>query len=350
MRMKQWIPSAWILPLAVLTLAINPTLAYAANMPGNSFAQHNLVSDIPGVALVTDPDLSNPWGVSFSPTSPFWISDNHTGLTTLYNGMGTKIGLTVTIPPPLGVQGLSSPTGQVFTGNNPAFGASFVFATEDGTISSWKGANGTNAVLRFDNSASGAVYKGLAVAGNFLYAANFNAGTVDVLDSNFNKVSLSGTFTDPTIPAGYAPFNIEASEGRLYVSYALQDTAKHDDVAGAGHGFLDVFDTNGNFIQRLVSQGALNSPWGMTWAPAGFGKFGGDLLVGNFGDGTINVFDPATGNWIAQLADPNGNPLVNQGLWGLTFGNGGNGGNTNTLYFSAGIPGPDMVEDHGLFG
>jgi len=351
MRMKQWIPSAWILPLAVLTLAINPTLAYAANMPGNSFAQHNLVSDIPGVALVTDPDLSNPWGVSFSPTSPFWISDNHTGLTTLYNGMGTKIGLTVTIPPPLGVQGLSSPTGQVFTGNNPAFGASFVFATEDGTISSWKGANGTNAVLRFDNSASGAVYKGLAVAGNFLYAANFNAGTVDVLDTNFNKVSLSGTFTDPTIPAGYAPFNIEASGGRLYVSYALQDTAKHDDVAGAGHGFLDVFDTNGNFIQRLVSQGALNSPWGMTWAPAGFGKFGGDLLVGNFGDGTINVFDPATGNWIAQLADPNGNPLVNQGLWDITFGNGHNAGNTDTLYFTAGIPGPNgNVEDHGLFG
>ncbi len=164
-------------------------------------------------------------------------------------------------------------------------------------------------------------------------------------------MTLGGSFTDPNLPAGYAPFGIQASGGRLYVTYALQDASQHDDVACPGCGFLDVFDTDGNLIQRLVSAGSLNSPWGVTWAPSGFGKFGGDLLVGNFGDGTVNVFDPTTGNWLAQLQDPNGNALVNQGLWGLTFGNGGNGGFANTLYFTAGIPGPNgNIEDHGLFG
>jgi len=357
MRNKKWAPQLRILPMAVLMLAVTPTLLYSAPTPGNSFVQHNLVSDIPGMASYTDPDLANPWGVSFSPGgSPFWVSDNKTGLSTLYNSFGVKQGLVVTVPPPNGGQPPSAPTGQAFVGNVPAFGGNlFVFATEDGTISSWKGANGTNAVLQYDNSASGAVYKGLAVAsngsGSFLYATNFNAGTIDVLDSNFNKVSLSGSFTDPNLPAGYAPFNISASGGNLYVTYALQDAAKHDDISGPGHGYVDVFDTNGNLIQRLVSQGALNSPWGMTWAPSGFGKFGGDLLVGNFGDGTVNVFDPTTGTWVAQLQDPNGNPLVNQGLWDITFGNGGNGGSKSILYFTAGIPGPNgNIEDHGLFG
>ena len=357
MRIKKWTSSVWILPLAVFMLAANPTLLYSAPAPGNSFVQHNLVSDIPGLAAATDPNLVNPWGVSFSPTgSPFWVSDNGAGLATLYNGFGVKQGLVVNIPPANGGMPPSAPTGQVFVGNIPAFGGNlFVFATENGTISSWKGSNGTNAVLQFDNSASGAVYKGLAVASNgsgtFLYATNFRAGTIDVLNSSFNKVGLPGSFTDPGIPAGYAPFNIESVGGRLYVTYALQDAAKHDDVSGPGHGFLDVFDTNGNFIQRLVSQGSLNSPWGMAWAPAGFGKFGGDLLVGNFGDGTVNVFNPTTGTWLAQLDDSNGNPIVNQGLWDITFGNGGKGGFTNTLYFTAGIPGPNgNVEDNGLFG
>ncbi len=164
---------------------------------------------------------------------------------------------------------------------------------------------------------------------------------------------LAGTFTDPNLPSGYAPFGIQNIGGKLYVTYAVQDAAKHDDVAGAGNGIVDVFDTNGNFLQRLVSNGSsspLNSPWGLALAPSNFGQFSGDLLVGNFGDGTINVFDPTTGAFLGTLDDPNGNPIVIEGLWGLLFGNGGNGGATDQLFFSAGIPGPDHIEDHGLFG
>ena len=355
MSLKKWAVRLCLMPVAVSMVVATPELLYAAPNPGNSFVQHNLVSDLPGVASYMDPNLANPWGVSFSPTSPFWISDNHTGLATLYNGSGVKIPLVVTIPPPTGQAGPAAPTGQVFNSNTANFnGARFIFATEDGTISSWQGSNGTNAVLNVDNSASGTVYKGLALASNgsgtFLYATDFHGGAVDVFDSSFNKVSLTGSFTDPGLPAGYAPFNLQAAGGMLYVSYALQDAAKHDDVAGPGHGFLDVFDTNGNLVQRLLTQGALNSPWGMAWAPAGFGKFSGDLLVGNFGDGTINAFDPTTGNLVGQLDDPNGNPITNLGLWDITFGNGGSGGSKNILYFTAGIPGPDNIEDHGLFG
>jgi uncharacterized protein (TIGR03118 family) len=353
MRMNHPIPSLWILPLAVITLAANPALLYASPNTGNSFYQHNLVSDLPGVADFTDPDLVNPWGISFSTTSPMWVSDNGTGLSTLYNGLGVKQGLVVTIPPPMGQQGPAAPTGQVFNPNSANFGgARFIFAAEDGTISSWSG--GTNAVLKVDNSGAGSVYKGLALANigsaNFLYATDFHNNAINVFDTNFNPVTLSGSFTDPNLPAGYAPFNIEASGGMLYVTYAVQDANKHDDVAGPGHGILDVFDTNGNFVQRLVSHGVLDSPWGMAVAPVGFGSFGNDLLVGNFGDGTINVFDPTTGNWLAQLDDANGNPITNLGLWGLAFGNGAQGTSTSTLYFTAGIPGPDSIEDHGLFG
>ena len=335
-------------------LAANPTLLYSAPMPGNDFAQHNLVSDIPGIASYTDPDLVNPWGIALSGGSPFWVADNGSGLATIYNSFGVKQGLVVTIPPPTGQTGTAAPDGQVFNPNSANFGgAHFIFSTEDGTISGWSG--GTSATLKVDDSAQNAVFKGLALAANgsntYLYATDFHNNAIDVFDTNFNKVTLAGSFTDPTLPAGYAPFGIQASGGLLYVTYALQDAAKHDDVAGPGHGFVDVYDTNGNLVQRLISMGSLNSPWGMAWAPSGFGKFGGDLLVGNFGDGTVNVFNPTNGSWLAQLDDKNGNPIVNQGLWGLTFGNGGNGGFTNTLYFSAGIPGPNgNIEDNGLFG
>jgi uncharacterized protein (TIGR03118 family) len=348
MQMNQRIPSLWILPLAILTLAATPALLFAAPSTGNSFYQHNLVSDLPGVADFTDPDLVNPWGISFSPTSPIWVSDNGTGLSTIYNGLGVKQGLVVTIPP----AGASAPTGQVFNGTTDFSGARFIFATEGGTIAAWSG--GTTAVQKVDNSGAGSIYKGLALAnngsGNFLYATDFHNNAINVFDKDFNPVTLSGSFTDPNLPAGYAPFNIEASGGMLYVTYAVQDADKRDDVAGPGHGILDVFDANGNFVQRLVSHGALNSPWGMAVAPVGFGSFGNDLLVGNFGDGTINVFDPATGNWIAQLDDANGNPITNLGLWDIAFGNGAQGTSKNTLYFTAGIPGPDSIEDHGLFG
>lgn len=349
MSVKTWALRLWMLPLAVFMVAATPTVLFAAPNTFNSFSQHNLVSDIPGLAAWTDPNLVNPWGVSFSPTSAFWISDNGTGLSTLYNSTGTPLSLVVTIPPPTGQMGTAAPTGQVFNPNSANFGgARFIFATEDGTISSWSG--GTNAVLKADNSGASSVYKGLALATNgsnsYLYVTDFHNGAVDVFDSNFSKVTLGGSFSDPTLPAGYAPFGIEAAGGRLYVTYALQDGTKHDDVAGPGHGFVDVYDTNGNFVQRLVSMGALNSPWGMAWAPAGFGMFGNDLLVGNFGDGTINAFDPNTGNFLGQIDGTNGTPLVNDGLWAITFGNGGSGGSKNILYFTAGL----NHESDGLFG
>jgi uncharacterized protein (TIGR03118 family) len=324
--------------------------------PLSAYAQTNLVSDIPGLAKNTDSNLANPWGIAFSATSPFWISDNHTGVATLYNGAGQPFPvaspLVVTVPPPAGGMPPSAPTGIVFnsTGSGNFGGGLFIFATEDGTISAWN--SGTAALLKVDNSASGAVYKGLALgnngSGNFLYAANFNSGRIDVFDSTFAP-ALPGTFKDSTIPAGFAPFNIQSIGGKLYVTYALQDPSKHDDVAGPGNGYVDTYDFNGNLIKRLVSNGPLNSPWGLTVAPASFGPLAGDLLVGNFGDGTINGFDPITGALIGSLADQQGHPIVNPGLWALTFGNGGNGGSQNSLYFTAGIPGPGMVEDHGLF-
>jgi len=342
------------LVVAALVLVASSAHRVLADGASNNFTQSNLVSDIPGLAKTTDPDLVNPWGVSYSPTSPFWVSDNGTGLATLYNGAGDKLGLTVTVPPPTGSSGLGAPTGQVFNGNSANFnGSHFIFATENGTITSWTG--GTSAVLNVDNSASGAVYKGLAMGnfsgGSYLYATDFHNGAISVFDSSFNLHSFgAGSFTDPNLPAGYAPFNIQNIGGKLYVTYALQDAAKHDEVSGPGHGFVDVFDTQGNLIQRLISHGSLNSPWGMAIAPTGFGNFGNDLLVGNFGDGTINAFDPLTGSLIGELDGADGKPLVNLGLWDLTFGNGGSGGSTSDLYFTAGIPGDGQVEDHGLFG
>jgi uncharacterized protein (TIGR03118 family) len=187
-------------------------------------------------------------------------------------------------------------------------------------------------------------------AASQLYATNFRAGTIDVFDSSYAPVNMPGTFTDPNLPAGYAPFNIIDLGNLLYVTYALQDAAKKDDVAGAGHGFVDVYTTSGVLVQRLITQGSLNSPWGMALAPSSFGPLGGDLLVGNFGNGMINAFNPSTGAFLGTLNDTSGNPLVNQGLWGLAFGNGSQGTLTSTLYFTAGIPGPDDIEDHGLFG
>ena len=231
-------------------------------------------------------------------------------------------------------------------------GAHFIFATEDGTIAAWTG--GTAASLKVDNSGSGAVYKGLAIgnngSGNHLYAANFNSGTVDVFDASFAPVTVSGGFTDPNLPSGFAPFNIQNINGNLVVTFAKQDAAKHDDVAGPGNGFVDVFDANGVLLRRLVSNGPLDSPWGLALAPAGFGIFSGDLLVGNFGDGTINAFNPITGALLGHLTDLSGSPITIEGLWALLFGNGGNGGTADELFFTAGIPGTGAVEDHGLFG
>jgi uncharacterized protein (TIGR03118 family) len=327
--------------LAALTV---PNMVHAGTV---GYTQLNLVSDGAVPAAHIDPDLKNPWGISFGPTSPFWISDNGSGLSTLYNGSGAKQGLVVTIPPPGG----ATPTGTVFNGAAGNFmGDRFLFATEDGTIAGWQG--GTVATLRVPN-AGGAVYKGLALDGVRIYATDFAGGKVDVFDSSYSPVALgAGAFTDPNLPAGYAPFGIQNLGGTLYVTYAFKKPGTIDDQAGPGFGFVDTYDANGNFIQRLISgdpgnpSSPLNSPWGVALAPASFGDLASLLLVGNFGDGRINAFDPATGAFVDTLRDKNGNPIVIDGLWGLDFGNGGTGFDAKKLYFTAG---PNDESD-GLFG
>jgi uncharacterized protein (TIGR03118 family) len=322
------------------------------------YVQANLVSDIPGAAQNTDPNLVNPWGIALQPGQPFWIANNGSGTSTLYDGNGVNQGLVVTVPAPA-AGATSAPTGTVFNPGNSfnvsaggQTGASaFIFATEDGTIAGWSPTvNETKAVIAVNDAAAGAVFKGLALgtnaSGTFLYAADFHNGTIDVFNSNFAKVSLAGNFSDSSIPAGFAPFNVQNIGGNLFVTYAKQNAAKHDDVAGAGNGFVDVFDTNGNLIQRFASQGTLDSPWGVTQAPASFGAFGGDILVGNFGDGTINAFDPKSGAFLGQLQGTGGQTISIQGLWGLQFGTGGSGGTPGALYFTAGAG----QEQHGLFG
>src|SRR5437016_7471561 len=323
----------------------------------SGYLQHNLVSDLPGLADHTDTHLVNPWGIAFIATSPVWVSDNHSGLSTLYDSSGAPQSFIVAIPPPTGGTPPAGPTGIVFN-NTTNFivvsnsAARFIFSTEDGTISAW--ASGAIAVLKADNSASSAIYKGLALGSakgsNYLYAADFHNGKVDVFDGNFNPVTLAGGFSDPGIPAGFAPFGIETIGSNVFVTYAKQDADAHDDVPGPGNGYVDIYDPSGSLVKRFASSGALDSPWGMTIAPAGFGRFAGHLLIGNFGDGTINAFDPVSGALVGTLTDTNGVPIAIEGLWGLKFGNGGNGGNTNTLYFTAGIAAGGALEDHGLFG
>ena len=318
--------------------------------------QTNLVSDLPGVAQIQDPNLVNAWGVSFGPTSPLWISDNGAGLATLYSVPGSgppsvsKLGLTVTIPPTAGGT-TSAPTGQVFNGGVGFGGAKFLFDSEDGVISGWKGPAGTDTVIGVDKGPD-AVYKGLAISNPntssaVLYATNFSAGAIEAYDPSFALASLPGNFTDPNLPAGYAPFNDKVINGELYVTYAVQDGAKHDDVKGLGNGLVDVFNLDGTFDERLISHGALDSPWGLEIAPSSFGSLAGDLLVGNFGNGMINAFDPTTGAFVGTIDGADGNPLVIDGLWGLTVGNGSPmGGSSDALFFTAG---PNDESD-GLFG
>lgn len=335
-------------PLAALALALAARRADAQVR----FHQTNLVSDVPGLALHLDADLVNPWGISSSASGFFWVSDAGTGRSTLYNGAGDKQPLVVTIPFPGG--GQASPTGQVFA-NVGAFqlsnggNAVFLFATEEGTIAGWNGAAGTSAITMVDNSVF-ASYTGLALSGSGtaarLYAADFAAGTIGVFNDTFGSI-LGGGFADPTLPAGYSPFNVQNVGGTLYVAYAQLDPITHEEVTGPGLGIVNAFDLNGNYLRRVVGPGGvLDAPWGFALAPAGFGDLGGALLVGNFGDGQINAFDPLTGAFRGTLLDQLGAPLANEGLWGLKFGNGGNGGTAGVLYFAAGID----DEAHGLFG
>jgi uncharacterized protein (TIGR03118 family) len=275
----------------------------------------------------------------------------------VYDSNGVQVRAAVAIPGPAGSKLPGAPTGAVFNPTTdfavaPGQPAKYIYATEDGTIAAWN--TGNAAVLKVDLSALGTVYKGLALASsggkNYLYATNFNAGRVEVFDANFAPVALSGSFSDPNLPTNFAPFNIQNVGGKLYVTYAKPDAAKHDDVSGPGNGYVNIFDTSGKLLQRFVSKGPLNSPWGVVMAPGGFGGFGGALLVGNFGDGLINAFNPATGAWLGALRDGSGKALSIDGLWSLTFGNGSKGGDSHTLYFTAGITGGGKVEDHGLFG
>jgi uncharacterized protein (TIGR03118 family) len=324
-----------------------------------AYKQTNLVSDGAVPARVTDPQLKNPWGIAAFPGSPFWIADNGSGVSTLYDGLGDIVPLTVTIPPPKGSpKGTgATPTGIVWNPNGqqflvaPQLAALFIFATEDGTISAW---NPTvdlhNAVLEVDNShaGNGAVYKGLALATNssgvFLFATNFRDGTVDVFDSSFKPAKLSGSFRDRRIPPGYAPFGIALVDGNLFVTYALQDAAKHDDQKGPGRGFVDVFDTDGHLVRRFASRGALNSPWGIARAPLNFGAFSSRILIGNFGDGRINAFD-SEGDFRGSLRERSGRAIKIDGLWSITFGT-ALASDPATLYFTAGT----NEEADGLFG
>jgi uncharacterized protein (TIGR03118 family) len=329
------------------TLFLTATSSWAAN----GYSWTNLVSDIPGVALHTDPNLVNPWGLTVSSTGNFWVSDAEVGLATVYTEEGQIVPLVVQIPPSASsTEEHGAPTGQVIN-NGPGFvithnGVSgpslFIFVSEDGGISGWNpDVSPTHAILAVDDGDEGAIYKGATLAstagGDFLYVTNFHEGTVDVYDQNWEEVEAS--FMDPTIPQGYAPFGIQNINGLIYVTYAKQDRDKADDVPGHGHGFVSVFDTSGNFIRRLISQGPLNSPWGLALAPQDFGVASGSLLVGNFGNGRINAFDPMTGDGRGRLEQANGTPLAFDGLWALLFVE-------NELYFTAGL----ADEEHGLFG
>ncbi|WP_054763617.1 TIGR03118 family protein [Methylomonas koyamae] len=333
------------LPLIALIAAISASLLSQQAMAG--YRQENLVSNIPGLAAYTDPNLVNPWGISSSPVGPFWVSDNGTGLSTIYNTSGIPQGLVVTVPPPppgSPVGTVAKPTGQVFNSNVTAFsGDRFIFATEGGTIAGWQG--GTVAATRVDNSTSGVNYKGLAIDStqDALFAANFaSSGGLEKYGSSYNPL---GSFIDPTLPDGFAPFNVQNIGGTIFVTFAKQGVGG-DDMPGDGNGFVDKYDPNTNEFTRLISNGPLNSPWGITIAPSDFGEYSNALLVGNFGDGRINAFDPVTGVLLGDLLDDSGNPIVIDGLWGLAFGNGGNGGEKNKLYFTAGL----NDEADGLFG
>jgi uncharacterized protein (TIGR03118 family) len=324
---------------------------------GNSaYSVTKLVADTADAAHV-DPNLVNGWGIAFNPTGFVWVADAGTSKSTLYDGKGVPQALVVTIPP--APSGPASPTGIVFNGTadfavsqgGVTAASPFLFATESGTVAGWSPTvNRTSAITAFDGSATAASYKGLALAtsggANRLYAADFHNNRVDVFDRTFAKVTAAGGFQDAMLPAGYAPFGIQAVGNRIFVAYAQQDALAHDANKGAGLGVLNVFDTDGMLIKRLVTGGPLNAPWGIAMAPADFGTFSSSLLVGNFGDGRINAFDPDTGDLRGTLARSDGTPIVIDGLWGIAFGNGVNDQPTRTLFFAAG----PNDETHGLYG
>src|SRR5438445_9918463 len=321
----------------------------APKASGDTYSWTNFQSDIAGVAQHVDENLVNPWGMAASPTGTIWVSDNGTGVSTLYHQDGTAVSLVVTIPTAARNRNGGNPTGVVFNGtlffqvtkNGNSAPAFFIFVSEDGSISGWNPTlDGTHAIIAVDNGTNHgvnrAIYKGatLGVADghNFLYATDFHTGKVHTFDENFHQVNPGG-FVDPDLPAGYGPFGIRNFNGEIFVTYAKQDAKREDDVHCPGCGFVNVFDTSGNFLRRLISNGNLNAPWGLALVE------GSNLWVGNFGDGLINNYDPVSGNFIETLMRADGTPLQFDGLWDLLpLGSG--------VYFTAGI----ADEAHGLFG
>jgi uncharacterized protein (TIGR03118 family) len=322
----------------ILALSLSPASLFAS-----SYGQIDLVSNVPGLAAITDPNLVDPWGVAFTAASPFWISDNVTGLATLYTGTPTINPTVVSVP--------GGPTGQVNNGNASAFvlsdskSASFIFDTQAGTILAWNNGLGTAAATEYTNPNPAASYTGLAIgtsgANTYLYAAN-QAGSIDVFNSSFAPVALAGNFTDPSLPTDYVPYNIQLIGTELYVTYVIYDSSGNETPSG----IVDIYNTDGTFVSRFSSSSLLDAPWGITLAPSTFGAFGGDILIGNFLNGEINAFDPVTGAYLGTLDGSNGQPIADPGLWALEFRTGGTGDNTNALYFTAGID----DETNGLFG
>jgi uncharacterized protein (TIGR03118 family) len=328
-------------------------------------ARVDIVSDLPG-ARVTDPTLINAWGLAFNPLGVARVSANGSGLSEVYSSAGAHVIPSVVIPACRAT--VSAPTGQTFNSvPNTFMGDAFIFVTEQGTVAGWQPSLGSQAALRFGGTACGVtdpvadVYKGVTIATNIdnvtrLYAANFRTGTVDVFDTSYARVQVSGNFADPTIPAGFAPFNVQEINRRLIVTYARQDAARQDDVPGLGNGYVNLFDTDGNLLGRLVSDGELNSPWGVAYTPDDYGRIPNRLLVGNFGDGLIHVYlsviplpaDTTTPQFRHEgvIGNPDGTPMVIDGLWALRFGVDAGGFSSNTLYFTAG----PANETHGVFG
>ncbi|HSS98083.1 MAG TPA: TIGR03118 family protein [Terriglobales bacterium] len=344
--------------LTIVTIGCGGYGSSQRSTSASGFRQTNLVSDTAGNAAHTDSTLINPWGIAFSPNEPFWIAANNSGRAKVYDPAGTPtIPLGVAIPTPSAGNEPSTPTGIVFNPVPEDFKVSdtpaeFVFATEDGTVSTWAEINGnrpTVATMAIDNSATNAVYKGIAIltpdcCREFLALADFHNGSIATYDISFDLLATAGTFTDPNLPDGYAPFNIQQIGNQVFVTYALQNAGKHDPVIGAGNGIVNVFDQEGNFVRRFTSNGALNAPWGIAKASANFGPFSNAILIGNFGDGIINAFDSTTGTFLGSLKDQTGNVMSNPGLWALTFRLDGLG-DRNILYITAGA----TNEDHGLF-
>ena len=366
MRLSPMLAGAagWLATIALVScggggssMSTTPTMAASGYVSTHLISNVNTANDPYSTANV-DPRLVNSWGIAFNPTAFVWVANNGSATATLYDGDGVRQPLVVTIP--AGASGSANPTGIVFnptqsfavTQNGVTAPAMFIFVGTGGTVSAWSPTvNANSAVVVVDRNAEGKSYTGLAIASAGgaprLYAADFHNGVVDVYDGNFAPVVNAGAFTDPQLPAGYAPFGIQAIGNQIIVAYAKQDAQAARSVFGAGLGAVDVFDTAGNLTARLVAAGGkLNAPWGIALAPANFGTFSSDLLIGNLGDGTINAYDPATGAWLGALADGNGTPIAIDGLWGIAFGNGINDQPTNTLFYAAG---PNN-ETEGVYG